>query len=325
MLKITFEITETRRADLAVLHALQSQAGQANLSRRSLKILFEAGQINVDGRRPSPSDVLPPGPHLLEVEEAALDRISKASGARPAENTGDLKVDIVYEDEVLLVLHKPSGMPSVPHSSAETETAVGFALARVPGISAIGPRGAESGLEPGILHRLDTGTSGLLVFAKTQPEFDRLRALWKGGKIRKTYRALSRPDAIQAPTPLPPRGLLIDVPLAHDTKSDKRMIVVRPGDRHFRGEPLPARTRILDIQGDGPVDFFVEIETGVMHQIRCHLASIGWPIQGDPVYGGVPSRRLGLHAWRLALPHASGTELVLESRLPESWPKLFTR
>jgi 23S rRNA-/tRNA-specific pseudouridylate synthase len=93
----------------------------------------------------------------------------------------------------------------------------------------------------------------------------------------------------------------------------------------IRGKPYPtithiSKSRALTGAHSGLRDHEIEIKTGVMHQIRCTLAHLGSPILGDPIYGGPPSGRLWLHAWRLVLPLANGTELALESALPPEWP-----
>ena len=104
------------------------------------------------------------------------------------------------------------------------------------------------------------------------------------------------------------------------------MLAVTPRNaRAIRGKPLPARTELLAARpapGVSPTaqEVRVRIETGVMHQIRCHLASLGWPIVGDPIYGEVPSSRLWLHAETLEFRLASGTWLSVEAALPDGWP-----
>jgi 23S rRNA pseudouridine1911/1915/1917 synthase len=221
---------------------------------------------------------------------------------------------IVFENDELLVLNKPSGMPSLPLREGERGTAVEEALARCPSVAGVG----KAGLEPGLLHRLDTGTSGLLAFAKTQAAFERLRALWKSGEVEKTYRAIVE----RGVSPLPAR---IETPLGRSAKSAKRMLaILKPEhERRIRGKALPARTDIVrteSVLAGTKLDVEVRIHTGVMHQIRCHLASAGHPIAGDPVYGEAADR-LWLHAWRLRLPLRSGVVLSLEAKLPDAWPE----
>lgn len=308
-MKILFRIELETRLDQALLTELRKT--HPELSRASLKEAFRSGAIRFPASR-----LLPPGEHEIEIvgwdPVRATDRRAKAALAPDF-------LPAVYEDGEVLVLNKRSGIPSVPQDPEESETAVGAALARRPEIAEIG----RGGFEPGILHRLDTGTSGLLAFAKTNESFERLRSAWKDGRVGKIYRALVRP--IEGASPLPTNfPHLIDLPLGHDPSSDKRMVAMRTPKTSIRGKPLAARTEILSVReaAEGLFDLTIRIETGVMHQIRCHLASQGWPIQGDPVYRGTPSSRLWLHAWKLELPMSRepGSTLSLESELPQRWP-----
>lgn len=220
----------------------------------------------------------------------------------------------IFEDDALLVLNKPSGLPSarLPRSPQDQITAVDQAIQHFPAIREVGFGTHEAGL----LHRLDTGTSGLLVFAKTQSAFERFRKLWTQQQIRKIYRALTLP--LDNPLDLSSIPMEISWPLAHHPKSEKKMICIPPHKEHFkyRGKLLPAETRIVDIRSNRYVDFTIEIKTGVMHQIRCHLAEVGYPILGDSIYGGAPAPRLGLHAWKLEIP---SLDLSWEAPLPEDW------
>ena len=220
---------------------------------------------------------------------------------------------LVYEDSELLVLRKKTGIPSAPLKITESETAVHAALAYCPQLNGIG----DKPLEPGLLHRLDTGTSGILVFAKTQTEWARLKSTWKEGKVKKYYTALT--EKPKSPLKLP---LTIEWSMGHDPKSKKKMISLLPQNRNLiRGKPLPAITHLLSVQNyvlkeiplKACVQFEIQIETGVMHQIRCHLASLGYPIIGDPIYRGVPASRLFLHASRIIIPRSNGSLLTLNS------------
>lgn len=246
-----------------------------------------------------------------------------------------LQIPIIYENDNLLVLNKPSGIPSIPHHIDEKETAVGAALRHFPGLQSLASVSYKP-LEPGLLHRLDTGTSGLLLFAKTLPEYQRMRELWRENKVQKIYRALIAPKAhptppealCQAPLQVP---MTIQISLAHDARSKRRMRVVLPGSRQssLRGKPLTAITHILrlhpipDLQKSSQaplaMDVELQIKTGVMHQIRCHLAYLGWPVIGDTIYHGIPSSRLWLHAWKLVIPLTHKKLLKIQAPLPEEW------
>jgi 23S rRNA pseudouridine1911/1915/1917 synthase len=304
MARVRIQNPVSGRLDQLLLEELRHQ-GAANLSRARLKEFFRAGQVRLGADVAEASWNLPPGSHEVTIEGFDPTQASEPLQARAAAEGSFLP--IVYEDDELLVLHKHSGVPSVPHSQDELHTAVGSALAHAPEIAGVG----RGGLEPGLLHRLDTGTSGLLAFAKTPQAFERLHQVWKSGRTRKIYRAIAAPG-------ISPQTAKLT--LGHDAKSSKRMRVVTGSHLALiRGKPLETVTRIIKAAPRG--DYEIEIETGVMHQIRCTLAHLGAPIHGDPVYGGQPSSRLWLHAWRLCLVLANGTELWLEAALPQDWPE----
>jgi 23S rRNA pseudouridine1911/1915/1917 synthase len=319
---LTLSLDEVTRADLALARALSREG----YSRRSLKARFEAGDVQINGRRARAADLLPPGEHRVELG-SAHDPLAFAQ----ASSRGSF-LEVLYEDEDLLVLNKESGVPSVPHSADETETAVGSALAHFPKLITLAEPSKR--LEPGLLHRLDTGTSGILVFAKTSAEQERLKSLWKTPAMTKTYRAVC--EARGSVLPRVPQTLTLT--LAHDAKSSRRMRVIdrntNPGARATRGRPLETVTELLQVSritdspspGSSKVDFEVRIQTGVMHQIRCTLAHLGFPVLGDPVYGapalGSDPERLWLHHWRFTLPLRSGAKpLTIEAPLPEGWPR----
>jgi 23S rRNA pseudouridine1911/1915/1917 synthase len=223
---------------------------------------------------------------------------------------------IIYEDEDLLVLNKASGVASVPHRDNEIHTAVGSALAHFPDLKGIGPKA----LEPGLIHRLDTGTSGLLVFAKTQIEFNRLKNEWKLQNVKKIYRAW-----VCVSSKFPAVPFSIKFPIGHSKKSSKRMISITSEHMRsrIRGKILPAYTEVINIyETINPkkvIDIEIQIHTGVMHQIRCHLATLKFPILGDTIYRGHKASRLWLHAWKLTLPLKNNTQLTLTAELPEGW------
>lgn len=202
-------------------------------------------------------------------------------------------MEILFEDEALIAVNKPSGVPS----NFQNQSKVG-----VPSIEeALKRQRAPS--QVFLLHRLDVGTSGVLLFAKSEVVYEKMRAHFESRQIRKFYWAWSE-HLIQKPLPLE-----IQSSLAHHPKSDKRMIVVDPEKMSnrpktfYRGKPLPALTRIHSVEpcewkGIHLYRYQVEIITGVMHQIRVHLASIGIPLAGDALYNKSPGGldRLGLHA-----------------------------
>jgi len=231
---------------------------------------------------------------------------------------------VLFEDEDLLALHKPSDFPSLPHKDRplNEKTMVSLALEVCPALDHNWP----NSLEKGLLHRLDRETSGVLLFAKNQTAYDELKKNWKQSSVIKTYRALSTmvdPRGVEFRTPY-----LCEIPIGHDLKSKKRMRAVRRDVdlKRIRGEPRRAITRVVYVQDlkttrhDFPIqDIEVEIKTGVMHQIRVHLMELGLPILGDPLYGEASDSRLWLHAWKIQVLRDSGRSMSIEAPLPDDW------
>ena len=230
-----------------------------------------------------------------EIELEPEERPPKALAAEP------LDVHVPYEDEHLLVVDKPAGVvvhpaPGHPHGTL------------VHGLLERGIAGGEEGAaeRPGIVHRLDRDTSGLLVVARSEEAYRRLQQLVRRRKLERRYVALVRGR------PRSWRGR-IEAPIGRDRRDPTRQSldtdVPRDAVTHFEVERLY----------DGYALLGVSLETGRTHQIRVHLAAIGLPVVGDPVYG-VPDRELGrqfLHAARLAFPHpVTGERIEAESPLP---------
>ena len=219
-----------------------------------------------------------------------------------AEQPEDIPLDIVYEDEALLVVNKPAGLVVHPGSGNWSGTLMNAVLHHVPGIEEI-PRA-------GIVHRLDKDTSGLMVVAKTlEAQTDLVRQL-QARTVRRQYLALAA-GVIK-------RDGGVDAPIGRHPVQRVKMAVV-PENRG--GKPALTWYRILDIFS---YCTFIEcsLETGRTHQIRVHMASIGHPLVGDPVYGKHNQRlpefpRQALHATRLGLVHpVSGLKMQWEVPLP---------
>lgn len=320
-MRLKLTIHTLSRADRLVQTALE-EAGYPT-SRARLKTLFQEGQVLLEGRPLGPSKELPLGQTIeIEIADEMLETAVTGKSALP--EPGGCKLRVLHEDDELLAFEKPSGMPSLPHSSHETGTVVNHAIAHAPALTDV----FIDSLEPGLLHRLDTGTSGALLFAKTEAAFARWREAWKTPQVVKVYRALVHaaeipPEHAADPTYVPPPEptkwrlpLTIAHPIGHDAKSKKRMRVVDSDKeaRRVRGTPQPALTRVTAVRAlsDGRYDLTIEIETGVMHQIRAHLSYLGFPILGDTRYGReVSESRLWLHAWKC---------MTIESPLPPEWP-----
>jgi 23S rRNA pseudouridine1911/1915/1917 synthase len=206
--------------------------------------------------------------------------------------------------------------------ASDKHTAAQWAAEQRPALQSIGsPR------DLGLLHRLDTGTSGLLVFAKTSEEWERLRELWTSVAVQKTYRAIVSSSVSSALVEMPEEmpWILTD-PIAHSAKSAKRMVVCKKDRRTpksaIRGKPQETFTCIHKLTPieDGLFDAEIEIRTGVRHQIRAHLSAYGFPVLGDDIYKGKDSERLWLHSWRITLPIIGDAPVTFEAPLPTGWP-----
>jgi 23S rRNA pseudouridine1911/1915/1917 synthase len=213
-----------------------------------------------------------------------------------------LPLNIVYEDASMIVVDKPAGMPVHPGPGHSGHTLVNALLAHCPDLPGIG--GVQ---RPGIVHRLDKDTSGLIIAAKTDRAHGSFTRQLAERRIKKSYLALVEGR-------LDPPEALIDAPIGRDPNNRKRQMLRGVGGReaqtsyrvrdHFRGYTYLEASPI----------------TGRTHQIRVHLASLGHPIVGDEVYGR-PSTlvsRQFLHAWRLAFLHpVDASHLSFEAPLPE--------
>jgi 23S rRNA pseudouridine1911/1915/1917 synthase len=264
-----------------------------DLSRSMVQRLVEAGLVSLGGRTARASD-RPRAGDLILVQIPP----PQATHLVPTE----MPLAVVYEDDDVLVIDKPAGLVVHPAPGHPDDTLVNALLARYPNLT------VGNSLRPGIVHRLDKDTSGLLVVARNDRAMASLVDQMKRRTVRKEYLALVRGNLSQE------HGL-IEAPIGRDPRARQRMAVVADGRE--------ARTwfRVLERLGRYTL-VEARLETGRTHQIRVHLASIGHPVAGDQVYGpgrtNLPLRRQFLHAYRLgfALP-GDGRPVLFESPLPE--------
>jgi 23S rRNA pseudouridine1911/1915/1917 synthase len=277
-----------------------------DLTRSRVRRLIDAGLITIDGQRPAKAG--------LALEPGQRVRVALPAPRQATLEPEAIPLRIVYEDEDLLVVDKPAGLAVHPSPGHASHTLVNAVLSHCPDLSGIGGEG-----RPGIVHRLDKDTSGLIIVAKNDAAHLSLARQLKERKVEKTYLALVEGRVT------PPEGV-IDAPIARDPRHRKRMAVVAPA-RPAGGGGRDARTRyrlLRDVDGRSLLE--VRPETGRTHQIRVHLASIGHPVAGDPLYGRRASLlpRQFLHAQRLAFRHPrTGERIELEAPLPQDLARVL--
>jgi 23S rRNA pseudouridine1911/1915/1917 synthase len=282
-------VAESERLDVAL--GQDERVG----SRAAAVKLIDAGAVTVGGKPRQKRYLVKPG-ETIDVKPLPPPEPDTAGGA-------DVDYDVAYEDEHLIVVDKPSGVVVHP-SAGHDEGTLAQALA---------DRGAAGGPDdwrPGIVHRLDKDTSGLMVVAKSDEVHRKLQEAMKARAVSREYLALveGRPDA---------RTGTIDAPIGrdrrdrtvHSTLTDKPRAAVT----HFAFEEELPRTTLLRVR----------LETGRTHQIRVHLAAIGYPVCGDRQYGGAAGgtriglKRQFLHSARLTFDHPiTGAKIACESKLP---------
>lgn len=264
---------------------------KTGLSRSRLHSLIDQGMVTRNGQAARPAQRVKAGDRIILTIPPARE---------PNLSPQDLPLSVRYQDADLMVIDKPAGLSVHPGPGHPDGTLVNALLSRCPDLPGIG-----GVLRPGIVHRLDKDTSGLMVVAKTEPAHRDLSAQIKARQVDKGYLAL----AVGALTP--PQGV-IDAPIGRDPRQRQRMAVV-PGGR-------AARTGYRVQQGSASHTLLeLQLETGRTHQIRVHLAYRGCPLFGDGTYGK-PSPLLSrhfLHAHRLGFRHpATGKTLRFQAELP---------
>ena len=282
-------------------------ADQLGLSRTQAARLVANRAVEVDGKPARASRVLARG-------ERVTVRFPEHEPPRTLQ-PATIPLTVVFEDEHLAVIDKPAGLVVHPAPGHWDDTLVNALVARGTTLSG----GAEG--RPGIVHRLDRGTSGLMVVAKTDLAHRRLGAAIAARRVHRTYAALAWGHLDASPT-------VIEAPVARHPQDRKRMAVL-PGGRL-------ARTDAFVVARFGVADLLrLELHSGRTHQIRVHLEHLGHPVVGDPIYGGGGSRRISgparraaealeratprqaLHAAALAFRHpATGEPLEFHS----DWP-----
>ncbi len=270
-------------------------ASLCGASRTLVAQTARRGHVLVNGRRAKASYAVEPG-DVLEFEIAARPVLVATPEA--------IDLDVVYEDDDLLVINKPAGMVTHPALGAASGTLVNALLAHVPA------RLPGDMLRPGLVHRLDRDTSGLLVVAKREESLRALGLAMKARRIEREYLGLVRG------IPTHPLGT-IEGPIGRDPRNRLRYAIVG------EGKPAVTHYEIREALREH-AELVFRLETGRTHQIRVHLAAIGHPVLNDPLYGKLESRfelpGQALHAWRLAFRHpSSGEAMSFEAEPPAEY------
>lgn len=282
-----------------------------SLSRSQAKRLIEDGSVLIDGKPARAS-------HRLKSGESVL--VRKPPPAPSGIVPEAIPLDILYEDDAILVVDKPAGMVVHPAAGNSRGTLVNALQFHCGSLSAVG-----GVMRPGIVHRLDKGTSGLMVVAKSDEAHQRLSDQFKKRQVSKLYTALVHGSLKQD------EGAVDAAVGRHPVERKKMSTASR------RGKPALTRWRVLERYGAFTL-LEARIETGRTHQIRVHLGSLGHPVAGDSVYGGAKRvieppalravlkklARQALHASRLSFRHpVTGREMTFESPLPEDMAEVI--
>jgi 23S rRNA pseudouridine1911/1915/1917 synthase len=282
-------------------------------SRSFIARLIEEGRVTLQGKPAARSSV-----RVADGQRAEIDIPPPAPATAESQ---EMPLSILFEDDDLVVIDKPAGLVVHPAAGHADRTLVNALLFHVRDLSGIGGE-----LRPGIVHRLDKDTSGVMVIAKNDAAHRKLSAAWGTEAVRKEY------VAIVYGTPQKSRGT-IDAPIARDPRNRKRMAIVA-GGRHAVTD-----FQVIESLRHASVLRCV-LHTGRTHQIRVHLKSIGHPIIGDPLYSGpqwrgIPDKRLqktissfdrqALHAISLQIPHPkTGKLLTFCAEMPGDMGELIS-
>ena len=284
-----------------------------HLSRQEVHRAIAENLFLLNGRVARKGDRVNGGDRISFVGPAQL--LSEMPAPAP-----QLEISIIYEDESILAVDKPAGVATHGFSGRGGATLANFLAAQRPELLNVG----TSRWQPGLVHRLDIETSGVVLIAKTQAAFESLREQFRRRELKKTYLALVWGQPLNPGT--------IELALAHDRGDRRRMVVVDQPERSTDRRVWRAITHYHVVATAGGLSLLeVEMVTGVTHQIRVHLSSNGYPIVGDTLYGADYAARFGLarhclHASSLTLRHPASSQLLcVNAGLPNELREVLQR
>ncbi len=296
------ELLANSNDDTVRLDVFISRKNQ-DLTRSYIKKLIEDGMVKVDGQIPKPSLKLKPG-QIVEIQVPDIKPIETAAQ--------DIPIDIIYEDNDIIVVNKPKGMVVHPACGNSTGTLVNAILHKCNSLS-----GINGVLRPGIVHRIDKDTTGILVVAKNDNAHISLSEQLKEHTMKRNYIALVYGV-------LKSQKGTIDAPIGRH-KTDRKRFAVVPG----KGKRAVTHYEVIELFG-GYTLIRASLETGRTHQIRVHMSHIGHPLVGDELYGPrkpkIKAEGQMLHAETLGFIHpTTGSYIEFESPLPEDFKKLLSK
>jgi 23S rRNA pseudouridine1911/1915/1917 synthase len=276
-------------------------------SRRAAQELIARGLVRVNGARLHKAQAVGPTDRVEVVAELRANSIAP---------NPELAIEILYADPALVLVNKPGRMPCHPLRAGERDTVMNAMVARFPETAVAGNTPREGGL----VHRLDNGTSGALLIARTAEAFAVLRTAIRAGKIVRVYQALVAGQLASR--------LELNSPIAHHRANSRKMTLGDRASGQRKRAGRPAATLVEPVRTVGSTTLIrVMPRTGLRHQIRLHLASAGFPIVGDVLYGGpqvagLPEDRFWLHLADVALDSPASGRIKVTAPLPRDLARL---
>ena len=267
-----------------------------DFSRTRLTELIDSGEVQVDGRKEKRSFKLEPGMTV----SLSLPEDREAHDLTPA----DIPIQILYEDGDILVVSKPRGLATHPAPSLKEPSLVNALLGMKTELSGVGGT-----FRPGIVHRLDKDTTGVLLVAKSDAAHAHLAKQIEKRSAKREYLAIVAGDLR-----IDGNAMRIEAPIGRDPRNRQRMALVKEGK--------PAITHVFVVRRvDSGTLIRCRLETGRTHQIRVHLSSIGHPVLGDAVYGprSNADMPMQLHAWRIEFEDLDGKRHEVSAEPPEDF------